>query len=755
MFMIRKGILAIVLASISLAIYAQENIATGNWRVHLPYRNAFQLTETPTELWVLARYGTFTLNKQDGSIKRLSKVDGFSDVQMSVARYNTEKKILVIAYQNGNIDLVKNNQIINISDVLDDNLIQGGKEINHIHFYKKFAYLSTSFGLLALDLDKEEIKESYTNIGPSGAKINIKASATLGDSIYIATPEGVFAALNKSSVILGQFSNWHLLGPNKGANHLVAYNNKLYADPDTNFSVYTGNTWQDIDNDGRDTLESLVVNHGKLVAAEKGIIQIYNTTGFERALPLNLVNKAILDESGQVWFVVNGGGLIKKGVQEDQLLPNGPSGATSFGMLPVGNDLWVMGGGYDRGFDPLFDNIGYYRFSEGRWLNRENNLITNNMRDFTHAAYSKSLDELIIATQSTGILTFDKNFNPKKVYNESNSTLRKNPANGFLICNGAAFDDNDVLWVSNPSNVDSSLVARTKDESWISLRLPARAGKIVVDENNYKWIITPQNNSIGIIVYDDNNTPNLRFDDRYKTLTSTEGQGNLINNNVVSLSLDKDGEMWIGTTQGICVIRNPSRVFDAPGEFDAERLIITQGNNTDFLLGDEVINDIETDGGNRKWIATRRGVFLITDNGDSILRRFNAESSPLLDDLVLTVGISPTSGEVFFGTQEGIVSYRGDATEPTSNYDNIKIFPNPVTSGYTGAVTITNLKENTLLKITDLSGQLVSEGKSNGGTFVWNGKNLNGERVSSGVYFVFVADDKVEETNIAKILFLK
>jgi len=333
--------------------------------------------------------------------------------------------------------------------------------------------------------------------------------------------------------------------------------------------------------------------------------------------------------------------------------------------------------------------------------------------------------------------------------------LRKNPANGFLICNGAAFDEKDVLWVSNPSNRDSSLVARTKGETWINLRIPARGGKIVVDENNYKWIITPQSNSIGIIVYDDNNTPTNRFDDRYKILNTAEGQGNLINNNVVSLALDKDGEMWIGTTQGICVIRNPSRIFGSPGEFDSERLIITQGNNTDYLLGDEVINDIEIDGGNRKWIATRRGVFHITDNGDSILRRFNAENSPLLDNLVLTVGISPTSGEVFFGTQEGIISYRGDATEPVSNFDNIKLFPNPVNSGYTGAITITNLKDNTLLKLTDLSGQLVYEGKSNGGTFIWNGKNLNGERVSSGVYFVFVADDKVEETNIAKILFLK
>jgi len=761
--MFHKTFIASIFLLFSLQLIGQANIPTGGWRVHLPYANCTELTETPVNHLAIAELGSFYHNKKDGSIERLSKVQGFSEVAMAVAKYNFEKGLLLVAYKNGNIDIIKDNVIINIDAFLKKS-IQGEKNIYHIHFYKQYALLSTSYGLLVLDLDKEEIKESYTNIANNGAIANVKASTTMGDSIYIATPEGVFAALNKSSVNLASFTNWNRLGTLPGgANHVTAYKGSLYADPDSNFSVYN-NGWIDIENNGKDELQSLTVCHDKLVAARNGKIMIFEGNTIVKTYSVNTIKKAIIDDKGELWMVVNGFGLLlKTDANEYAVIPNGPNFSTSFSMVPVLDDLWVMGGGFNRGFDPLFSNAGYGRFTNGEWINRSGDVLLDNLRDFTHATYSSTLGEFIIATQSSGVVSYNTNFQPVKVYDESNSSLRKNQANNFLISNGAAFDNNNNLWISNSSHPDSNLSVRTPDGKWKAFRLVQNGsvsnikgtGKIVVDKNNYKWIITPLSNTIGILVYDDNNTPLNEFDDRYVEITSKEGSGKLINNNVVSLSLDKDGEMWIGTSQGLCVIRDPKRVFDGPGKFESDRLIITQGNKTDYLLGDEIINDLKTDGGNRKWIATNRGVFLISKNADSILFRFNTDNSPLLSNLVYTVGIQPNSGEIFFGTQEGIISYRGFATDAKENLDNIKVFPNPVRSGFEGFITITNLKENSLVKITDLNGQLVSEGRSNGGTLVWNGRNLNNEKISSGVYLVFVADEKAEETNVAKILFLK
>jgi len=760
--MFRKIFTLILFFLCALYSIGQANIPTGGWRVHLPYANCTELTETPENHLAIAEFGSFYHNKKDGSIERLSKVQGFSEVSMAVAKYNFDKGLLLIAYKNGNIDIVKNNRIINIDAFLKKS-IQGEKNIYHIHFHKQYAFLSSSYGLLVLDLDKEEIKESYTNIANNGAVANVKACTTLGDSIYIATPEGVFFALNKSSVNLASFTSWTRLGGPGGANHVTAYNGSLYADPDSNFSFYN-NGWIDVESNGKDELQSLTVCYGKLVAARNGKIMIFEGNSIVKSYTVNTIKKAILDEKGELWMVIKGFGLLlKTDANEFPVLPNGPNFSTTFSMVPVLDDLWVMGGGFNRGFDPLFSNAGYGRFTNGVWINRPSNPLLDNIRDFTHATYSSTLGEFIIASQSGGIISYNTNFEPVKVYDETNSSLRKNPANSFLISNGAAFDKNNNLWISNPSHPDSNLSVRTPDGKWKAFRLVMNGsvsnikgtGKIVVDKNNYKWIITPLSNTIGILVYDDNNTPLNEFDDRYVEITAKEGSGKLINNNVVSITMDKDGEMWIGTTQGLCVIRNPNRVFDGPGKFESDRLIITQGNKTDYLLGDEIINDLKTDGGNRKWIATNRGVFLISKNADSILMRFNTDNSPLLSNLVYTVGIQPNSGEIFFGTQEGIISYRGFATDPKENLDNIKVFPNPVRSGFTGYITITNLKENSLVKITDLNGQLVSEGRSNGGTLIWNGRNLNNEQISSGVYLVLVADETAEETNVAKILFLK
>ncbi len=751
-------IIFFVCLSVFIAFWAQAqvNIPTGQWRVHLPYQSTFELTETPNELLAIAQYGSFTLNKKDGSVTRLSKVQGYAEAAMQTAAYNFDLNILLIAYQSGNLDLVKGNQIINIPEILRSS-IGGEKKINHIHFYQQYAFLSTTFGLLALDVEKNEIKESYLNIGPGGSSIGINSCTTLGDSIYVATNVGIFSALNSGNVNLNSYLNWGLLGPAKTARHIQSFAGKLYADPDSNFSVYA-NGWQDIENNGKDTLKSLYVGNGKLVAAKIGKILIFNQTGIEKTFNVSFIDKAIVDAKNQTWFVVRGFGLIKKldNNNEEYISPNGPNFHLSYAFGNTENAMWGLGGGYNTGYDPLFSNDGYGIFENGNWRNRPPNSLLDSIRDFSHFAYNKPLNQVLIGTQSSGIIQFNGNGDLIGSYTTANSPMRRNQGNNFLICNGLAFDNSNNLWVSNPSNRDSQLLVRNANNEWKAFSTPIGGlGKIVVDKNNYKWIILAINNTAGILVLDDNKTPLNALDDKIVGLSSLEKEGKLINNNVVSLALDRDGEMWIGTTQGICVIRNTKKVFDAPGSFDADRLIITQENNTNYLLGDEKINDIVVDGGNRKWIATNRGVFLVSQNGDSILQKFDKLNSPLLDNVVQSIGIDPSTGEVFFASNSGIVSYRGFATSPKDNLEQIKVFPNPVRSGYKGNINIINIMENSLIKITDINGQLVSEGRSNGGSFTWDGNNLNNERVSSGVYLVLVASTDGLETNVAKILFLK
>jgi hypothetical protein len=131
-----------------------------------------------------------------------------------------------------------------------------------------------------------------------------------------------------------------------------------------------------------------------------------------------------------------------------------------------------------------------------------------------------------------------------------------------------------------------------------------------------------------------------------------------------------------------------------------------------------------------------------------------AENSPLLSNNITSIGINQINGEVFFGTDKGIISMRGFATEGKDFCENTYVFPNPVRPDYEGIIAITGVMRDGNIKITDVSGTLVYETTAQGGQGLWDGRNFNGERVHTGVYLVFCSDDEGENTCITKLLFI-
>jgi len=167
----------------------------------------------------------------------------------------------------------------------------------------------------------------------------------------------------------------------------------------------------------------------------------------------------------------------------------------------------------------------------------------------------------------------------------------------------------------------------------------------------------------------------------------------------------------------------------------------------------EHIKSIAIDGANRKWIGTESsGVYLMSENGQQTIQHFTATNSPLLSNEILSIAINPNSGEVFFGTSQGIVSYQSDASNAGSTFGNVYAYPNPVRQNYTGMITITGLVANTQVKITDITGHLVCQTVSNGSLATWDGKDAHGKRVSTGVYLAICANADGSQSTITKIL---
>jgi len=316
------------------------------------------------------------------------------------------------------------------------------------------------------------------------------------------------------------------------------------------------------------------------------------------------------------------------------------------------------------------------------------------------------------------------------------------------------FDNYGNMW-GLTSSVINPLFVKTKDDEWFSFALTGERlhyDEILIDSYNQKWGIIGRKNSV--FVYSDNNTISDNSDDQYKILSMDVGNGNLPSLDVFCFTEDLEGEIWLGLDRGIAVFYNPSAIFSG-NNFDAQQILIQEGDYGQYLLNDETIKCIKVDGANRKWIGTEKsGIFLLSEDGLDQILHFTVENSPLFSNNIIDVAINSENGEVFIGTEKGLISYRSDATEGKKIQVETHVFPNPVRESYNGPIAISGLVANANIKITDINGDLVFEGFAKGGQAIWNGKNKRGDRASTGVYLVFSTDIHGLEKAVSKILFI-
>ncbi|HEU4718775.1 MAG TPA: two-component regulator propeller domain-containing protein, partial [Bacteroidia bacterium] len=267
-----------------------------------------------------------------------------------------------------------------------------------------------------------------------------------------------------------------------------------------------------------------------------------------------------------------------------------------------------------------------------------------------------------------------------------------------------------------------------------------------------KWMILPRGS--GMLVFDDNGTIDNPSDDRVTRLGFTAGNGGIVGTDVYSMAEDQDGEIWVGTDQGISVFYCAENIF-TPGACDAQQILIQQDGYTQILMGTQSVTCIAIDGANRKWIGTEEGgVFLMSADGQKQLAHFDVTNSPLLSNDITSLAINQKTGEIFFGTTKGLVSYRGEAIEGQDQMGDVYAFPNPVTHDYHGPIAITGLVKDADVRIADVTGNVVYQTKALGGQAIWDGNNFKGERAATGVYLVFITNEDGTQKAITKILLI-
>lgn len=347
-------------------------------------------------------------------------------------------------------------------------------------------------------------------------------------------------------------------------------------------------------------------------------------------------------------------------------------------------------------------------------------------------------------------------------WNNSNSPIYShfNVRPGHLnyqVITSVLYDNDGNLLVANTGSTKGTLLKLSSNTTWSTLNNTITAERadflkiMGFDSKGYLWMYNNAWETTAAYRYD-MNTETLT---EYSNFTNEDG---VIYTNLEgcrTLAEDKEGNIWVGLSQGLFVL-TPEYQSDPSKGFYQVKVPRNDGTNyADYLLSAIDITTIAVDNANRKWIGTKgNGVYLISSDNMVEEKHLTTSNSPLLSNNIYCITIDDNTGIVYIGTDNGLCSYQSEATKPNEemNSDNVWAYPNPVTPEYRGMITITGLSQNSDIKITSSNGSLVAEGRSQGGSFQWDGNDLKGNRVASGVYMVNTAKKDGTKGTVCKIV---
>lgn len=767
------------------AFAVQEKV--GQWQSYLSCYNTTRVAEGNNYVFAVAGGevkdgeidgSLYSYNKADQSITYYSQKTGLSDNQINRIGYNPEVNTLLIAYKgSGNIDLMGEGGVYNLP-YLKNNINIQNKSINELFFYKEYAYLSTGFGVLVINMKKREIADTY-KLNQTVYSVTIKE-----DYIYAATSTGIIRGKLTDNLLDSKVWQPYPLNSEviKQADirQLALFQGQLC------FLVKSKGIYcQQADGsikallpDGN--IQGMTVQNNKLLSFTTDRVYVSSTlTAYETIMTGTVNGIASLKEANTYWIAAGADGIkgfrksgnaatyetIFSGIQT-----NAPKRNLAAFMTMSGNKLLVAGGGRwtDRFLRPgtlmTYENETWFNFNEND-INKKANVTC---QDYTGVAVDpRDPNHYFVSTYGEGILELKDNefvnlHNQSSTHGALTSVLPNNPDH-YVRIGSVIFDKQNNLWTVN-TQVQNVINVLKADGSWASLYYPdiskaSMVDKILITSKGVKWVNIPYHDA-GLFVFDDKGTIDDTSDDQYKlhrSLVNAKGE-NIDVSGFFCMAEDKSGQIWIGTNKGLIISPQPGRALEEEGaRMYFNRIIRTKDDGTPFYFLDNAkVLSIAIDGGNRKWVGTEgAGVFLISEDGMETIHNFTAENSPLLSNVIESIAINQSTGEVFFGTPNGIVSYQSDAIQGQQDYSDVYAYPNPVRPEFDDQVTVTGLMEESNVKITDVSGNIIYQGKSVGGQLTWNCRNRKGDRVATGVYLVLSANPGASESVVTKIMIVK
>ena len=770
MHLLRPFLLAATIGMSYNGLFGQDtsSLAIGQWRSMLPYRSGPSVAQSADKVFYATELAVLALDKTDFSVDFIAKENGLSQAGIRLIRFSPSNKRLVIVYNNSVLDILQESgEVLTLNQIRNFRNFTGDKYIYDLLVADDSTlFIAANYGISRLNPVKGEF--GFTTF----TGLDVFSVAVFEGFIYAATEAGLFR-IARTADNPQNFGNWQFMGSAQGfpasyrAGSLCVYKGFLYLD--INNSLYRLESGRPVLIHRQEgfNLQYLSAEGAHLLAGYRcagsgcalGKVLYFTSAGLAGTVDPSCCGQptyAVEDARGRIWFGDNYRDfryLDRAGTARCNLLSfNSPYSSNNRELTVSNGQLWVASGGVNQTFSYLFLDHGFSSFIEGQWTiyNRNNrvelrgenpNDPDDDLFDIMTIAVHPDNKKVYAGSFFEGLL--EKDGDTFRLFNEKNSTLNNAVGDSRRTrVSGLAFDKNKRLWVANHL-ADQPISVLLENGTWKSFRPSCnetQIHQIGIDANGFKWFASNASGT-GLLVFDEGDINNPS-DDRCRLINQTNS--NLPTNNVNCLSVDLEGDVWVGTSQGIVIFECGSSVFNAERCRGVLRPV-EQDGFYEYLLNTEEVLTLAVDGANRKWAGTRNGVFVLSPSGEKQIAHFTTENSPLLSNSINDIAIDQQSGVVYIGTENGITSYQGEALAGERYHlANAEVFPNPVYNGYEGPIAIRGLSRDATVKITDINGRLVYETRALGGQAIWDGRDYQGRKVHSGVYLVFSATNPRE-----------
>lgn len=692
--------------------------------------------------------GGFEYHISTQSYIKFNKSDGLTGIELTAVTKDKYDKIW-FGSSIGVIDIYDpaNGTVKSIVDIANSD--KTNKSINQLYADGDTIFAATDFGISLINAKSFVFIDTYFKFGELPSNIKVK-SITKTNLLYASTEAGI-AVQKPGTVNLSAPESWDVFlqlapGLSNNANKIVFFEDKLTVSTTRGISVFDGISWQPfITAFNNVNVPDLFVKDDMLYIITDNTLYSYNSGNLNTLFSTGALLKSIAYTEFKGLLIASSSGVLIAD-EEEFYFPEGPA-ANQFPNVtidPAGN-FWSASGINNAG-------KGLYKFDGLNWFNynaQSYPVMINNDYFSIYAApdntiYAGNWGQGFIRIKGDDIVRFDAN----------NTNMQGFPGNtSFLLIGGFGLDSRNNLWILNVEAADRNTLAMlTPDSSWHFFTIPSEQNRVlklhenlIVDQYDTKWFSSADETRSGLFYFNENKTYDNPTDDRSGYFNTQTG---LNSNTVNAVVVDRRGDVWVGTGLGINIITNTGTVLSSSPQLRFSSV---------FSVRQQSINAIAVDPLNQKWVGTNQGLILLNSDGSRLLASFDTKNSALLSDRITSITIDEKSGKVFVGSEAGLTVFETPAVRPLEAFDELFIFPNPlVISDASSLATIDGLIRDCNVKVLSVSGKLVNEFTTPGGRVgYWDGRDLSGNFVNSGVYIIVAFDKDGNSVATGKIAVLR